>query len=139
MPLPHCHQAVCLCLQVVQAAQATVLDLATLLGPAVHEHQLLPSLDRLLGLVEQETRAAVTQLLAHLGHAVSSQLTQDALLPRVLAQAGDLDFQVRRVCETNSILHCCCYTKWLLLLQLLLLLLVPLLLLLPWYRCHKFL
>ena len=86
----------------MQAAQATVLDLASLLEPSVHQHQLLPSLDRLLNLVEQETRAAVTQLLAHLGHAFSPQLTQNALLPRVLAQAGDLDFQVRRVGTSNQ-------------------------------------
>lgn len=86
------------CFQVVQAAQATVLDLAALVEPAVQEHQLLPALDRLLTFPEQETRAATTQLFAHLGHAVPPQLTEDGLLPRVLAQAGDMDFQVRRVC-----------------------------------------
>lgn len=62
----------------------------------------MPALERLLSLPEQETRAAVTQLLAHLGHAFPLQLTQNSLLPQVLAQAGDLDFQVRRVCT-----YCC--------------------------------
>lgn len=74
-----------------------MLELASLLDPAVQEHQLLPALERLLGFSEQETRAAVTQLLAHLGHAFLPQLTQNGLLPQVLSQADDLDFQVRRV------------------------------------------
>lgn len=74
-----------------------MLDLAALLGPEALQQELLPALDALMECPEQETRSAITQLYAHLGHAAEAELSQEALLPRVLQQAEDLDFPVRRV------------------------------------------
>ncbi len=88
-------------MQVVQAAQTAILDIAPWLAPQEIQDSLL-ELDKLMSYPEHEIRSAVTQLYAHLGPALQSLEGSEAiiygtLLPRILDQAEDMDFQVRRV------------------------------------------
>lgn len=94
--------------QVVQAAQTAIIDIAPWLESGHIGNELLPELDKLMSCPEHEIRSAVTQLYAHLGSAVQSlvepaTIVLGALLPRVLDQAEDMDFQVRRVCLAYTV------------------------------------
>ncbi len=96
-----------ICLQVVLASQTAVLEIAPWLDHTQLHETLLPSLDKLMLCPEHEIRSAVTQLYAHLGPALLSSserspaqnadAIQGVLMQRVLDQAEDMDFQVRRV------------------------------------------
>jgi len=119
-PTDHTHHALCndelegipaelafICLQVVLASQTAVLEIAPWLDHTQLDETLLPSLDKLMLCPEHEIRSAVTQLYAHLGPALLSSsegsaaqnadAIQGVLMQRVLDQAEDMDFQVRRV------------------------------------------
>ena len=89
-------------LQVVQAAQTAIIGIAPWLDCSTITSELLPDFDRLMLCPEHEIRSAVVQLYAHLGTAIkdlqgSGATILEVLLPRILEQAEDMDFQVRRV------------------------------------------
>ena len=89
-------------LQVVEAAQTAVLELAPFLDPAQLREELLLFLDKLMDSPEHELRSAVTYLFAKLGPALQNcegheMLSEELLVPRLLERAEDMDFQVRRV------------------------------------------
>ena len=94
-------------MQVVQAEQTAVIEIAPWLTSSVITAELLPDLDRLMNCPEHEIRSAVIQLYAHLGPTIQAldgaqTIVLQALLPRILEQSEDMDFQVRRVCRTLS-------------------------------------
>lgn len=85
----------------MEAAQAAVLELVPLME---HESilELLGAMDRRIEHCDLETRSAVTQLYAKCGPAIqgckdSQQLLEELVMPVLLDQAEDMDFQVRRV------------------------------------------
>lgn len=87
--------------RVVQAAQTAVIEIAPWLTSSVITAELLPDLDRLMNCPEHEIRSAVVQLYAHLGPTIQAldgaqTIILQALLPRILEQSEDMDFQVRR-------------------------------------------
>ncbi len=96
-----------ICMQVVLASQTAVLEIVPWLDHTQLHETLLPALDKLMLCPEHEIRSAVTQLYAHLGPALLSSsegsaaqnadAIQGVLMQRVLDQAEDMDFQVRRV------------------------------------------
>ena len=86
----------------MEVAQDAVLVIAPLLDPGRIQDKLLFFLDKLMDCTEHEVRSAVTHLYAKLGPALKDcegcgNLFQDALLPKLLEKAEDMDFQVRRV------------------------------------------
>lgn len=94
--------------RVVQAAETAVLELAPWLDHADIQESMLPALDKLMLCPEHEIRSAVVQLYAHLAPALhpcsdaseasSPDDIRNVLLQRILEQAEDMDFQVRKVC-----------------------------------------